>query len=274
MRKRRLGLLMVVGVLGVAGFPLIAEAGVDCFVGKSRCVVENAAPRIDDRAREEARKELASTLAGDVATQHLIAPIKSNPVGQSYGNWAATWWKWVLGIPLAVNPLMETTGEFCAQGQVGQVWFLAGSIVGTADRSCTVPTGKALFFPLINNFYGAFLNDDPVTRTEEFVRAAASCTLPAYISASIDGSPVPNPTEFFTDPSGSQSPLFTVQLPPGNLFGLDEATAPKLQLSPSAEQGYYLFVRPLPPGNHTIRWTASGCTSGNSQDITYHLTVK
>ncbi|MGH8653080.1 MAG: hypothetical protein ACREYE_13335 [Gammaproteobacteria bacterium] len=48
---------------------------------------------------------------------------------------------------------------------------------------------------------------------------------------------------------------------------------PELVLSPSAEQGYYLFVRPLRPGTHTIRWIASGCTPGNSQDITYHLMV-
>lgn len=274
MRKMKIGLLIVVGFFGVTGFPLVAGAGGDCFVGKSRCIVENATPRIDDRAREEAGKEIAATLARDAALQHLIAPIKSNPVGQSYGNWAATWWKWVLGIPAPVNPLTEKTGEFCAQGQVGQVWFLAGSLVGPADRSCTVPTGKALFFPLINFIYGAFLNDPPDTRTDEFLRAAGRCTEPAYISASIDGSPVPNPADFFTGPSGSQSPLFTVQLPPDNLFGLDEATAPRLQLSPSAEQGYYLFVRPLSAGKHTIRWTASGCTSGNSQDITYHLTVK
>jgi hypothetical protein len=48
----------------------------------------------------------------------------------------------------------------------------------------------------------------------------------------------------------------------------------KLVLSPTAEQGYYLFVRPLSPGTHTIRWIASGCQSPEfSQDVTYHLTV-
>lgn len=271
MRRMKIGLWMVIGLFGVAGFPFIAGAGGDCFVGKTRCIVENGAPRIDDRTREEARKQSSSTLAADVALQQLIAPIKSNPVGQSYGNWSATWWKWVLGIPVAVNPLLDTTGEFCTQGQVDKVWFLAGTFGGTADRSCTVPTGKALFFPLINNFAGAFLTDPAEQRTEEYIRALASCTVPANISASIDGSPIPNPTDFFTGPSGSPSPIFNVQLPPGSLFGDD---VPELKLTPSAEQGYYLLVRPLPPGKHTIRWTASGCTPGNSQDITYHLTVK
>jgi hypothetical protein len=48
---------------------------------------------------------------------------------------------------------------------------------------------------------------------------------------------------------------------------------PELLLSPSAEQGYYLFLYPLAPGPHKIRWVASGCTAGGFQDITYNLTV-
>jgi hypothetical protein len=173
-----------------------------------------------------------------------------------------------------VNPLTDTTGEHCAQRQVDKVWFLAGSVLsGPVVRACEVPAEKSLFFPLINTFYGAFLNDPPETRTEAFVRAAGSCTEPAEISVEIDGTKVPMPTWFFTGATGSQSPFFNVQLPPGNLAGADEITVPELVLSPSAEQGYYLFVRPLRPGPHTIRWIASGCTPGNSQDITYHLTV-
>jgi hypothetical protein len=204
----------------------------------------------------------------------LIAPIGTRPEGQTYGRWAAEWWQWALGIPAAVNPLTDTTGEDCAQRQVDTVWFLAGSVSSDpVVRNCEIPAGKSLFFPLINTFYGAFLNDTPETRTEEFVREAGSCTDPAQISLKIDGFEIRRPTRFFTGASGSQSPIFNVQLPPGNLFGADETTVPELVLSPSAEQGYYLFVRPLSPGTHTMRWIASGCTPGASQDITYHLRV-
>jgi hypothetical protein len=203
----------------------------------------------------------------------VIAPVDTEPGGQTYGRWAAEWWQWALGVPAAVNPLLDATGEHCAQRQVDKVWFLAGSLIGSVERTCRVPAGKALFFPLINTVYGAVLNDPPETRTEEFVRAGGSCTEPAQISVWIDGFKVLKPTRFFTGASGSQSPFFNVQLAPGNLFGFDETVVPELVFSPSAEQGYYLFVRPLHPGTHTIRWTASGCTPGNSQDITYNLTV-
>jgi hypothetical protein len=188
-----------------------------------------------------------------VAGGPRIEPFNTTPAGQIYGRWAAAWWQWALGIPLAVNPLVDTTGEHCAQRQVDAVWFLAGSVSPT--------------------LYGAFLNDPPSTRTDEFVRAAGSCTVPVQISVSLDGHDVPKATRFFTGASGSQSPFFNVQLPPGNVFGFDETVVPELVLSPSAEQGYYLFLRPLRRGSHTFRWTASGCTPGNSQDITYHLDV-
>jgi hypothetical protein len=94
------------------------------------------------------------------------------------------------------------------------------------------------------------------------------------ISVWIDDFKVPKPTRFFTGASGSQSPFFNLQLPPGNVYGFDETVVPELVLSPTAEQGYYLFVQPLPTGPHTIRWLASGCTPETSQDVTYHLTVK
>jgi hypothetical protein len=90
---------------------------------------------------------------------------------------------------------------------------------------------------MINNFYGAFLNDDPATRTEASVRSSSACTEPAQISVWIDGFKIPRALHFFTGKPKNLTPLFNVQLPPDNFFGLDPITAPELVLSPSAEQG-------------------------------------
>lgn len=281
---------------GIAGFPLTAQAAAYCTAGKSGCS-GNEASHIHGHAIETAKKSVAPAKADndedDYNFKPRIAPInakpagqyhgrvkprivsiRTKPAGQTYGHWAAEWWRWALGVPAATNPLLDITGEHCAERQVDDVWFLAGSLFPEpVVRACEVPAGKSLFFPLINTFFGAFLNDPPENRTEEFLRAVASCTEPVQISVKIDDFSVFKPTRFFTGESGSQSPLFNLQLPPGNLFGVDQNVVPELVLSPSAEQGYYLFVRPLRPGTHTIWWTASGCTPGASQDITYHLTV-
>lgn len=244
------------------------------------------ASRIESLRRRRALKAsilaiLASAVgpavADDARAVHppRAAPISSNPGGQTYGRWAVEWWQWALGVPAATNPLLDVTGENCDQHQVDDTWFLAGSFESDpVVRECTVPEGKGLFFPLINNGFFALLTDPPEQRTEEFVREQAACAFPVELFAEIDGFEIRRLDRFFTGESGSQSPLFNVQLPPGNIFGAGEIDIPELVLSPSAEEGYYLFVRPLVLGEHTVRWLAKGCLDPTFvQDITYNLTI-
>jgi hypothetical protein len=76
-----------------------------------------------------------------------ISSIDSGPYGLTYGEWSGKWWQWTLSIPTDVNPLNDKTGENCAKNQNDtQVWFLAGTYGGTAERTCTIPSGKAIFF--------------------------------------------------------------------------------------------------------------------------------
>jgi hypothetical protein len=200
-----------------------------------------------------------------------VLPPQSHPHGMTYGEWAAAWWQWALEIPTSVNPLLDPTGEHCAEGQSGKVWFLAGVFgSGSVTRTCTVPTGTALFFPLLNAGWFALLSDPEEQRTEEFVRAQVDCEPPSELTVTIDGVPVRNPLRYF-----EMSPLFDVQLPEDNIFGLGPDVIPELRLSPSVDQGYYLFLAPLPPGEHVIQWSGAWvCPFGpSSQDVTYVLTV-
>lgn len=201
-----------------------------------------------------------------------IAPIKSHPYGHTYGEWIAKWWQWALELPADVNPILDTTGVNCNEGQLEHVWFLADTLgSGTAQRNCVVPANTALFFPLISTFYGAFLNDSPETRTEAYLRSVAASCVNVDFAAEIDGVDIRNAAQYF-----AQSPLFDVQLPDNNLFGLGPDVIPELRLSPSVAQGYFLFLRPLPPGPHTIHWSSSqNCPFGDfAEDVTYRLLVK
>ena len=195
-----------------------------------------------------------------------IAPIQSHPDGKTYSQWAAAWWQWALQTPASINPLLDK-GD-CSVGQKGHVWFLAGTLSGeTVVRSCTVPTGTSLFFPLINAAYGAFLTDPPEQRTEAYLRQqVAYIKEPTLLEAEIDGVPVKNPTQYL-----EESPLFDVQLPKDNIFGVDENLVPQLLLSPSVDRGYYLFLKPLNPGQHTITWKAK--IGDLEQNVTYNILV-
>jgi len=85
-----------------------------------------------------------------------VAPPTSSPHGKTYGEWAAEHAKWGMAIPLGVNPANDADGSQCAINQAGPVWFLAGTFTGNASRNCTIPAGRAIFFPL-----DAYFDDYP-----------------------------------------------------------------------------------------------------------------
>lgn len=73
--------------------------------------------------------------------------------GKSYNQLAGDWYNWQVQFPLATNPVVEDGAVDCTRGQAGQIWFLAGNFGGTSNRECTIPKGKALFFPIINTLW-------------------------------------------------------------------------------------------------------------------------
>ena len=71
-----------------------------------------------------------------------------------------------------------------------------------------------------------------------------------------------------------QSSVLSVTLPENNALGL------KPQTTPALSDGYWAFLKPLPPGDHTIHasgslvdFTTTGTTNFAS-DVTYHITIK
>jgi hypothetical protein len=204
---------------------------------------------------------LAVAPSGAVAKPNPVLPPSAHPHGQSYSAWAAEWWQWALEQPTATNPLVDPTGANCASGQQGRVWFLAGTIAsGPVERSCTVPTGTTLVFPVVNAFTcvdpGAPDPGVPALRSQlAHVRDATGLT------ATIDGAAVRNIAAYY-----EESDVFSLRLPADNILG-----APAGLYTPCVDAGYYLAVRPLKPGEHTIHF--SGSLGALAVDVTYHITV-
>ncbi|HUS36091.1 MAG TPA: hypothetical protein VM680_12140 [Verrucomicrobiae bacterium] len=216
----------------------------------------------------------SSTYAGG----KVLSP-QSHPYGKSYGEWSAEHWKWTYSLPADAHPLTDTADV--SAGQSGQVWFLGGSwapttdlngnIIGIADRTVTIPSGKALFFSIVN------AEASPVEgngTTEAELRAAANyfADHAVGLSCTVDGVSIGNLQNFRTE-----SPLFTFgPLPENNFLGLPEGTT-----SPSVADGYHVMLAPLSAGQHTIHYTgaivftqeADGFDFSFTLDITYRITV-
>jgi hypothetical protein len=191
-----------------------------------------------------------------------ILPPNANAFGASYGEWNSRWWQWALSIPADRNPLTDTTGANCAQGQSGRVWFLAGTLGGGAvRRSCTVRPGTPLFFPIANSFCA----EDPPGNTTTFEQqlACAKSFVVTEISAQVDGRMVQQLERYRVDSPSA----FSLRIPANNVLG-----APAGVYEPAAASGMYLLLSPLSVGAHVIHFRAV-FQDGTIVDVTYNLTV-
>jgi hypothetical protein len=205
--------------------------------------------------------------SGSTDVLSLIAPPDSRPQNSTYGDWGAKWWQWVYSFPSSQNPLSDETGERCASNQNGTVWFLVGTFGGSVTRQCTIPTGTSLFFPLLNTEC-SIAGGDGTNEQELRSCATAQIDRASSLKAIVDGVQVPDLQAY-----RAQSQLYTITLPPDNIMGVEPGT------TPSIAEGYWIFLSPLPPGNHEIIFGGSaGEPSVTSSmnfvtEVTYHLTV-
>jgi len=214
------------------------------------------------------RLALAAAVALSMITNAALAQSGYPPASPL----AAQWWQWALGTPASENPLTDTTGQFAAvnQSPSGRIWFLAGNFGGTTVRTITVPKGAALFFPIVNVFdvedgigipggTRFFLVPQPVQVAQTFVASAIATA--HDLSCQVDGSPVTANLE--------QSTPFSVLLPQDNILGV-----PKGVYYPAVDSGYYVLLRPLASGQHTIHFSGGTTFFNSSLDVTYHITVQ
>jgi hypothetical protein len=178
--------------------------------------------------------------------------------GMNYSEWSARWWQWNVSLPVDTDPEDPDTnqnplydGADCkngANGQFGPVWFLTASFTG-AERTCDVPAGKFLFFPLVNTECSTLEPDPWHGDNEEELRSCATSFVLSAPFAIIDGVAVRNLERRYL----VVSPMYTVALPPGNWWGVDPCT-PDGGSAQSVSNGYWLMLAPLSPGEHTIQF--------------------
>ncbi len=186
--------------------------------------------------------------------------------GATYGELSARWWQWLLSIPAAVNPNLDTTGANCGQGQYDDVWFLAGTFGGSVERSCSIPVGKPIFFPLINTI--AFKPSGGETLVDLRRQAAAFIDAVTGLNCTLDGGAC------FQDRSGFRvrSPSFTVIAPPKGVLPPRKLSVPG-NTDPIVSDGYWLLLDPPTSGPHTIQFSAT-TSGGFTVDVTYNLMVQ
>lgn len=217
-------------------------------------------------------------VAGVAFAQPSVVKPNDLYAGMTYGDWSAVWWQYAIQTPYAKIFSDDTSPDFdCATGQTSvPVFFLVGggSQDATAIRTCTVPQGKALFFPIINAECSTLEPAPWHGDTEYAVRICASkfgnATIVGSLKVTVDGAPLQN-----LQNTRAQSPIFTFTSTETNtILGLAGTGS-------AVSDGYWILLNPLSPGKHTIHFEGSGVAAdingspyNSYQNVTYKLTVQ
>jgi hypothetical protein len=191
-----------------------------------------------------------------------VMPTQAHPFGKSYAQWSALWWQQALAVDTSEPNAFDQGNAPCNLGTRKVVFLVGGTTPGsTAERSCTVRTGQAIFFPLLNGECSQ-LEGNGSSEAELRKCAADQADAIKTVFATVDGVPVRNLSRY-----RFQSPLFQFTTAENNPFGL-----PAGQTSPSVADGYWVMLHPLRPGVHTISF--GGDIPGVfSTAATYTITV-
>lgn len=206
-----------------------------------------------DTLHQAAALFLSLALAGNALAQTSpLIPADQAVKSLPQLEWSQRWWQWALSFDRVRSPVADRTGQMCASRQSGDVWFLAGTY-GTArtERTCHVPAGKTLFFPLIN--YVTYRVDDSDESCASLVaRAAALTDRPSVLVLNLDGQQFDQ--------------LQTHRLAQSRCFSLVPG-----QPADAASNGYYVALKPLSRGAHTLHF--GGILPSMAQAVTYHLVM-
>jgi hypothetical protein len=202
-----------------------------------------------------------------------VFTIDSKPYGIPYYEWVARWWQWHISIPVDIHPREHYTPERCSLNQNGPVWFLADNSVPPntdkpEERHCTIPSPKAILIQIQGGEcdYSEKKNDRDV---ESCVDNGLDG---AIVAASVDGVEIKNLNKHRIGHY-----WFNITIPPNNLY--DEAPGTFRALV----DGWFLFLEPLPPGNHDVfikadvnridPLTLQRTDEDHHVHLLYHLTV-
>jgi hypothetical protein len=166
----------------------------------------------------------------------------SSPYGIPYADWTKKWWQWDISVPKAEHP-QTNPKVVCATKVSGQVSFLVHNLQGPSHYSCTIPANNAILVPI-----------SPATCTSieahsiklaDLIHCADEGNHPITFKATFDGVPLTN-----LENNYATTNIFNMTVPNDNFELLKGGTYP------TAGAGYYVFLKPIPVGEHTLHINA------------------
>ena len=252
-RKYTDDLTSATGVLDGGGPPETRQSGTLMELAKDTYDIETLLI-----LKEEAAKRGTNNLLRDLNTsaKEVYLMPNENIGALSQAEWSWRYWEWSKSFPKGHQPADDQTGSICMQNQYDSVIMLTGSSQDKPiKRLGEVPSGKYIFIPVLVS-----LAEDAELAQGLNCKAlmlTVQNTMPKDLSSiyvKIDGKTIPD-MKSFRQTIG----CYLLNTYSGKPF--------------AASDGYWVMLRPLAPGKHTIHF-GGRLPDGFSQDVLYELIVK
>jgi hypothetical protein len=202
-----------------------------------------------------------------LAESSPIVNMNEKVFGKSLGEYGNLWWQWASSMPAIESPVRDMTGLKCDVNQTGHVWFLAGGYGSSKiSRKCSIPKGNFLFFPVINMLNYPNGNANLSCESVKSKAAMNNDYLRSFV-VNIDQHKIVNPVfHRYSSPD-----CF-------DLLGKPPKNPQSPTVYPSATDGYWVMLKPLPLGKHTIKFRAKYHNPEQAygmmiQDIEYQIDI-
>ena len=207
------------------------------------------------------------------------------PFGKPYEDWVYDYWKWLAAIPSDPETTFAGVKENgCFINKTGPVAFLMGPAIGGVHHQiCEISSNQGIF---IDGWSGecdasskgnenkSFKELSQCARDQDLGKIRVNVWVDNKLISRVEAEDYKtinliNATELFTK-------AFNITTPANSFLTVDYPGT-----YPGAVHGWFIFLKPLPPGDHTVRYvndvrptTLSGAANTNHADITYSLKVK
>jgi hypothetical protein len=178
--------------------------------------------------------------------------INESPFGTAYSTWIARWLNWTAGISNTEHP-RDFADRTCNVSQTWKdVWFLPDTLNGNIVRECEVPHGKAIFIPITTGWQSVAESEEfrgkPLNEIKDsLIKGASYCdNFNVERVAEIDGQKVQG-LEGDSPYRTNTTQLFNLTYGENNIYDV------KPETSPAFAEGWFLFLKPLPQGDHTLK---------------------
>jgi hypothetical protein len=209
-----------------------------------------------------------------------------HPFGISYSDWVAKFWNWDFSIPIdsQTNTLAGLKDNGCLMHKDNSMVMLVDTAAGGIwKQKCTISRTEGILIPIWTGECDQALKGFDSYSFKQLSECARAYDLGIVKGqVKVDDTPVAtlDAIDYKTNVMNNVTEVYTKQF---NAIVPKEShlISERYGTFPAAAHGWFVFLKPLQPGNHVVYYqnsveatTLSGAGNMNSGQFTYYLNVK